>query len=118
MDALSRQKQLTYGVSDFIFNNPQTENQWTNEKYQNIDYWHPTIDRLKLRYRVPCQTRHTYASIQLTKGVNPMWVSKQMGHVTMKMLLEVYSKWIDLSDKQKELEKVNQLLFGKNFVQK
>lgn len=118
MDALSRQKQLTYGISDFIFNNPQTENQWTNEKYQNIDYWHPTIDRLNLRYRVPYQTRHTYASIQLTKGVNPMWVSKQMGHVTMKMLLEVYSKWIDLSDKQKELEKVNQLLFGTNFVQK
>jgi len=118
MDALSHQKQLTYGVSDFIFNIPQTENQWNNEKSQNIDYWHPTIDRLNLRYRVPYQTRHTYASIQLIKGVNPMWVSKQMGHVTMKMLLEVYSKWIDLSDKQKELEKVNQLLFCTNFVQK
>jgi len=41
-----------------------------------------------------------------------------MGHVNMKMLLEVYAKWIDLADKSKEIEKVNNLLFSTNFVQK
>jgi integrase len=117
MAALHRQEKITQENSDFIFNNPETESPWSSEKSQNVNYWKPTITKLKLRYRVPYQTRHTYATIQLVKGVNPMWVSKQMGHVNMKMLLEVYSKWIDLAEKQKEVEKVNELLFSTNLVQ-
>ena len=40
---------------------------------------------------------------------NPMWVARQMGHSTMKMLLENYSRWIDLADKQREKSKIEQL---------
>lgn len=50
----------------------------------------------------------------LMAGANPMWVSKQMGHVNMKMLLEVYAKWIDEADKSKEIDKVDQALDMKN----
>ena len=42
-----------------------------------------------------------------------MWVARQMGHSTMKMLLENYSRWIDLADKQREKSKIEQLLSGK-----
>jgi len=27
-------------------------------------------------------------------GENPMWVSNQMGHASMAMLLKVYARWI------------------------
>ena len=42
-----------------------------------------------------------------------MWVARQMGHSTMKMLLENYSRWIDLADKQREKSKIEQLFGGK-----
>ena len=42
-----------------------------------------------------------------------MWVARQMGHSTMKMLLENYSCWIDLADKQREKSKIEQLFDGK-----
>ena len=42
-----------------------------------------------------------------------MWVARQMGHSTMKMLLENYSRWIDLADKQREKSKIEQLFDGK-----
>jgi len=42
-----------------------------------------------------------------------MWVARQMGHSIMKMLLENYSRWIDLADKQREKSKIEQLLSGK-----
>ena len=42
-----------------------------------------------------------------------MWVARQMGHSTMKMLLENYSRWIDLADKQREKSQIEQLFGGK-----
>ena len=42
-----------------------------------------------------------------------MWVARQMGHSTMKMLLENYSRWLDLTDKQRKKSKIEQLLSGK-----
>lgn len=45
-------------------------------------------------------------------GALPMWVSRQMGHKNMKMLLENYSRWIDQADKQKEKNKLDAILLG------
>ena len=66
----------------------------------------PTIKKLGIRYRVPYQARHTFATLNLMAGANPMWVSQQMGHANMQMLLEVYAKWIAGADKQKEKQKI------------
>ena len=51
-------------------------------------------------------TRHTFATINLMVGANPMWVSKQLGHKNMQMLVTTYSKWIDSADKLKEKHKI------------
>ncbi|GAM51692.1 hypothetical protein [Mycoavidus cysteinexigens] len=37
--------------------------------------------RSGVRYRHLYQTRHTYASMMLSAGEHPMWVTKQMGHL-------------------------------------
>lgn len=61
---------------------------------------------LRIRHRVQYQTRHTYATLILMAGANPMWVARMLGHATMAMVLNVYSKWIDGADKKKETQKI------------
>ena len=59
------------------------------------------------RWRNFYQTRHTYATLNLMAGANPMWVAEQLGHATMQMVLTVYSKWIDGADKSQESGKID-----------
>jgi integrase len=63
-----------------------------------------------IRHRACYQTRHTFATLNLMAGANPMWVSRQMGHASMKMLLERYSKWIDREDQSRECSKIENLI--------
>ena len=51
-----------------------------------------------MRYRYPYQTRHTYASMMLSAGENPLWVAAQMGHKDWSMIARVYGKWIPEAD--------------------
>jgi integrase len=115
--AILRQMKHTKMKGKYVFNNPVTDLPWNDQRAQSKLYWLPTLTALKLRERVPYQCRHTFATMMLMAGANPMWVSKQMGHVNMKMLLEVYSRWIDLADKSKEVDKVNSALFSTNSAQ-
>ncbi|WP_434777498.1 hypothetical protein [Neisseria sp. Ec49-e6-T10] len=42
--------------------------------------WVSVLKFAGVRYRRPYQTRHTFASMMLSAGENPMWVAAQMGH--------------------------------------
>jgi integrase len=106
MSALARQKKFTNMKDEFIFHNPVTGKRWNSEASQRRIYWTPTLKKLGIRHRASYQTRHTYATLNLMAGANPMWVAKMMGHANMQMLLTVYSKWIDGADKNKENQKI------------
>ena len=41
------------------------------------------------------------ATLNLMAGAFPIWLSRQMGHFGMQMLLNIYSRWIDGADKKK-----------------
>src|SRR5438874_4124793 len=56
--------------------------------------WIPALKKAGVRYRKPYQTRHTYASMMLMAGENPMWVAKQMGHTDWSLTAKRYSRWI------------------------
>lgn len=45
-------------------------------------------------YRNPYQTQHTYASMMLSAGENPLWVAQQMGHKDWGMIRKRYGGWI------------------------
>ncbi|TFW71481.1 site-specific integrase [Methylotenera oryzisoli] len=115
--ALARQKAHTKLKSVYVFLNPITETTWNDQRSQSKVYWTPTLKQLKLHHRNPYQMRHTFATLMLMAGANPMWVARQLGHANMKITLEVYSKWIDLADKSRELDKVNNALFAPNLPQ-
>lgn len=64
--------------------------------YQTISrvVWEPMLERLKLKYRNPYQTRHTFATLLLAAGESPEWIAQQMGHTTTTMLFRVYSRYV------------------------
>lgn len=104
--ALKRQELLTFAHQEYVFLNPVTGLRWNSEASQRKEYWNPTLKALELSKRVQYQTRHTFATMNLMAGANPMWLSRQMGHSNMQMLLTTYSKWIDGADKKKEVSKI------------
>ncbi|WP_426427343.1 tyrosine-type recombinase/integrase [Pseudomonas palmensis] len=67
--------------------------------------WRPVLKDLGIRYRPPYNCRHTYATICLMSGLNPAFISQQLGH-SVQMLLSTYARWINSSSDWSELEKL------------
>ena len=76
-----------------IFNNPNTRRPWNSDKSIR-DAWRRLLAKTTIPYRNAYQTRHTYASMMVSKGENLFWLAKQMGHVTPEMLLKTYARWL------------------------
>ena len=113
-EALRRQKAHTFmkDKDGPIFNNPNTGRPWSGEQVQRKRYFVPTLVRLGIRHRDAYQTRHTFATTLLMGGVNPVWISKQLGHANTGMLFKVYGTWIARADKGTEAAKANAVLSG------
>ncbi|SDX33704.1 Phage integrase family protein [Collimonas sp. OK242] len=95
---LHAQKAFTYMKSAEIFENPVTVKPWHDERSQRDHYWKPTLKSLGSRAHRTYQTRHAYATTALMAGVNPTYISLQLGHANAKMPFTVYAKWIDSAD--------------------
>lgn len=131
LEALKQQFQITgalakteiqyhyreYGKSEiqklrFVFIPPGTSRR-KNGHYSktSLEYsWEQGLKRAGLRYRVPYQSRHTFACWSLSAGANPAFIASQMGHENTKMVYEVYGKWIgELNRNQVDMlnEKMN-----------
>lgn len=89
----------------FIFRNPDTGRPWHDERSQRDHYWKPALEATGTRYRRSYQTRHTYATNNLSAGVIPAYVARQMGHSNAMMLFTIYTKWIDGADRGREKAK-------------
>jgi integrase len=110
VEALKAQKPHTFMKDAEIFHNPVTGRPWHDERSQRDHYWKPALKRCGIRDRRAYQTRHTYATTALAAGVNPTYISRQMGHKSAKMLFSVYAKWIDGADRGREKAKLEALL--------
>jgi integrase len=104
MAALSAMKPLTFMKRDKetrepvdIFENPVTGRAWHDERSQRDNYWKPSLLALGIRERRAYATRHTFCTVALMGGVKPAYIAAQAGH-SLKMLLEVYARWIPGND--------------------
>ena len=104
--ALKAMKAHTFLKDAEIFLNPVTGRAWHDERSQRDHYWKPALKRCGIRDRRAYQTRHTYAATALMGGVNPAYISRQMGHANAHMLFRVYAKWIDNADRGRERAKM------------
>lgn len=119
MESLMRQKAHSFLADNHIFLNPVTGDPWASEgKAQRIRYWQPTLKALGLRGRTQYQCRHTFATMNIMAGASPAWVSRQLGHKSMQMLMETYFKWIDLADQRRERNKLDAVLREAGITQK
>ena len=94
LEALERQKIHTMDQGLRVFHNPRTDAPWETDHQIRRTAWIPALKKSGVRYRNPYQTRHTYASMMLSRGERISWIVEQMGHVDPQMLMRTYGKWI------------------------
>ena len=56
--------------------------------------WYPTLQEAGLRKRTMYQTRHSFASLMLSHGEDPLWVARMLGHTSLDMIFRHYGKFI------------------------
>lgn len=96
-DALMAQKQYSALARGAVFLNPATGRAW-NGSGALYERWKVIIKQAGVRLRNPYQTRHTFASMLLSSGHNPMYVAKQMGHTDTTMITRTYGRWLEQDD--------------------
>ena len=79
--------------NDIVFLNPLTGQPWSTTNKIRAQ-WITALKKAGVRYRVPYQTRHTYASTMLAVGENLSYISKQMGHADSSTTLKYYARFI------------------------
>lgn len=111
ISVLQRQRahSFMHGIDSPIFLNPVTNTPWPDSQDQRKLYFHPTLRATGIRMRDAYQTRHTYATTALMAGINPAYISRQLGHRSTAMLFKHYSRWIDGADGGREAAKLNEL---------
>lgn len=116
IETLRAQKAHTFLAFTHVFTNPNTGQPYYNHQAPWLAM-RACLKALGIRHRPAYNTRHTYATMLLMAGVNPYLVSKQLGHASLKMTLEVYANWIKESDQGREMAKLSAFL-GQNLGQK
>ncbi|TYB33096.1 MAG: tyrosine-type recombinase/integrase [Flexistipes sinusarabici] len=79
--------------SKFIFVNQYGNNYISNNAFTDF-VWKPTLEELGLRYRIPYNMRHTYATHALINGENLNFLARQLGHSSFEMIFRKYGKVI------------------------
>lgn len=103
--ALKDQKQHTYFMQGRVFHNPTTQQPWECDQ-QIQKAWKRLLTKAGVRYRRPYQTRHSFASMMLSRGENLLWVSKQLGHKKIETTIKYYATWMPDHSKQAGYETV------------
>jgi len=64
-------------------------------------YWKPLLKRCTMAYRVLYNTRHTFATLMLTRGEDILWVSQMLGHANVSTTMKYYIKYIEEKGKKR-----------------
>ncbi len=90
--AFRRMKEKTFLAGGYVFLTPQgTALDQTNLRNR---LWYPALKRLGLRRRAMYQIRHSFVTLSLEVGENPLWIAAQVGHTSAAMIFRHYAKWI------------------------
>jgi integrase len=60
----------------------------------NARLWQPLMRATEVRYLPPHSLRHTYASLLLMRGENPLYVKEQLGHSSIQVTIDRYGHLI------------------------
>ncbi len=103
--ALERQRKYTQVAGGRVFQDPRYNEPWKNEETFQRVYWARMLKKLGMRYRRPYNMRHSYATAMLMAGMTPAFCARQLGH-SVEMFLRTYSKWLDGSQNDLEMARL------------
>lgn len=108
-EVLLRQQPHSFerGQGASIFLNPVTKRAWPDVQDQRKMYFHPALAATGIRKRNAYNTRHTFATTALMGGVNPAFISRQLGHSDPGVTFKYYARWIDGSEAQVKAVKMS-----------
>lgn len=106
---LEAQRPFTQMRGSYVFLDPVTGQQYNNDKPPRERYWKPVLKAVGVRYRPPEQMRHTYITMAIMAGANPVWVARQAGN-SPRVIFKHYAKWIERADRSREAQKVEEYL--------
>jgi integrase len=66
---------------------------WDSQDFSRL--WHRVLAKTGVRYRKPHATRHSFASILLSRGANLLAIQRAGGWKSAQILLSTYAKWIE-----------------------
>lgn len=91
--------------NDYVMICPETNEPFFNENPPR----NRLVEAMKscmIRHRPAYNARHTYATMLLMDGVNPVFVADQLGH-SLQTLIKRYAKWIHGDKNRIEMAKLN-----------
>lgn len=92
-------------VSEYLLICPETREPFFSEETPR----NRIVDAMKacgIRHRPAYNCRHTYATMLLMDGINPVFVADQLGH-SLQMLMKRYAKWMHGDKNRIEMSKLN-----------
>ena len=91
-------QQLETGLKDgFVFLNKQDNYYGSNTHFYN--HFQKALKCLGLVRRSLHNTRHTFASMMLNNGIDPLWVSSTLGHENLNITLSIYTHYMPKKQK-------------------
>lgn len=93
LEALRDQFKISGLKGQTVFYTMQSQNGFTNSGSIVKTNWNPLLKKLMLGQRTLYQTRHTFATIMISKGEDITWVSQMMGHANSSITLTTYTKY-------------------------
>ena len=90
--------------NDYVMICPETSQPFFNEKPPRLRISR-AMEACRIRKRPAYNARHTYATMLLMDGVNPVFVANQLGH-SIQMLMKRYGRWIHGDKNKIEMSKL------------
>lgn len=111
-EAFNELKFGTFMKNGYVFLD-SSNNIFYDSSFIREGVWRRALKSAKLDYRALYQTRHTFASLMISKGEDILWVSKTLGHSNLQTTLTKYAKFIK-SDKTKRASFLDSVSFNEN----
>ena len=100
LNALKRQKELTFLHSEYVFLNDQGK-QWEHESFRKHRWQSRILKAAGVRYRYPYQLRHTFATKHISQEDHLWKIANWMGHKNTEMIYRHYGSFIEAYEKTK-----------------
>ena len=94
IEALKRQKLITWLKNEEVFQNERTQERWSGDQPIRKTMWAHAIKRAGVRYRYPYQCRHSIATMMLNAGEPIQWIANQLGHTDWTFTMRTYTRFM------------------------